>query len=113
MAVPRLHLVEPWGEPLSAPSNRAVQPLALRHPVLRFGGRASSPLARFRSLHLRDLLLEVCKGPRVALRVPPPGPRSSAIPPRGRLALPLKSLPIRLPFYCQRLPCVPGASESR
>jgi len=62
-AVPRLELVEPRGEPLSATRDRAVWLLAFRHPVLPSGGPASRPLARLLPLLLRDLPLEVGEGP--------------------------------------------------
>ena len=44
-------------------SHRAIGLLPLRHAVLRFGGPASSPLARLCPLLLRDLPLEVREGP--------------------------------------------------
>ena len=57
--VPRLHLVEPRGEPLGARSNRVTRPLAFWHPVFRLGDPAPSSLSRFHPLLLRDLPLKV------------------------------------------------------
>jgi len=45
--MPCLNLVEPRGNPLRAPSRRAVRPLALWYPVL-LGGPTSSPLSCLR-----------------------------------------------------------------
>jgi len=58
----RLKLEKLRGEPLGAPSNRAVRLLAFRHPLFPLGGWGPYPLARFHSLLFRNLTLEVSNG---------------------------------------------------
>ena len=61
--MPRFQLIVPRGEPLGAPSHRAVRPLAFWHLVFRLGDPASSPLPCLGPLLLGDLPLEVGEGP--------------------------------------------------
>ena len=62
--VPCLELVELRGKPLSASYYCAIRLLAFQHLIFPLGGPAPCPQAHFCPLLLRDLLLEIGKGPQ-------------------------------------------------
>ena len=96
--MPCLELVEPRREPLGAAGHRAIGLLALWHAVLRLEVRPPAHCrasAHFFSEISRSMLARELGE---ALRVPPTGPSSSTVPPRGCQAPPPQSPPIRRLF---------------